>query len=116
MPFKYAALRLRPFETFFTFHSSPFMSYYNWLRRIVQYTILFKCRVGLLHLTVELIQEIGDYLSLQDLKSLRLVCSWINRSVEPTVLSCIVLDVFNHTPTTTMYQLETLRILALAAT
>ena len=24
------------------------------------------------------------------------------------VLSCIVLDVFNHTPTTTMYQLETL--------
>ncbi|KAM6502716.1 hypothetical protein JOM56_002693 [Amanita muscaria] len=108
MPFKYAALRLQPFETFFTFHSSPFMSYYNWLWRIVQYTILFKCRVGLLHLAVELIQEIGDYLSLQDLKSLRLVCSWINRSIEPMVLSCIVLDVFNHTPTTTMYQLETL--------
>jgi hypothetical protein len=51
---------------------------------------------------------VDDQLPLQDLKSLRLVCSWLNRSVEPMVLSCIVLDVFNHTPTTTMYQLKTL--------
>ena len=47
-------------------------------------------------------------LPLRDLKSLRLVCSWLNRCVEPMVLSCIVLDVFNHASATTMYQLETL--------
>jgi hypothetical protein len=47
-------------------------------------------------------------LLLQDLKLLRLVCSWLNLSMEPVVLSCVRLDVFNHTPARTMHQLETL--------
>jgi len=36
------------------------MFHYNWLWQIVC-SILFKRRVGLLHLAVELIQKIGDY-------------------------------------------------------
>jgi hypothetical protein len=47
-------------------------------------------------------------LPLRDLKSLRLVCSWLNLSMEPLVLSCITLDVPSRTLTTTMHQLETL--------
>jgi hypothetical protein len=63
---------------------------------------------GLLWLAAELIESIRDNLCLQDLKSLRLVCSQLNLAVEPVVLSYLVIDASNRTHKTTIRQLKAL--------
>ena len=78
--------------------------------------------VGLLHTPVEVIQQIGDNVrptllllifslvgtAAPPRHEVVTTCSWLNLCMEPMVLSCVTLDIFNHTTTTTTRQLETL--------
>ena len=88
-----AALRVSASRDIFHSYSSPFMSHYNLIWRVIC-SILFKCHVGLLHLAVELIQKIGDYVCVLFNQYYSSLTSWTiaASSTRPEVITtCLLL-------------------------